>query len=103
MMGNTDLESLDPGCFEGPSAMLLTSGDPIRPCKVLKEFMRDHEKFVIKGGALDGTLLSGEKINELAELPGKEVLLAKLFFLMRASTHGLVNVLNNVPQALVRS
>jgi ribosomal protein L10 len=46
-------------------------------------------------------MLSGEKINELADLPGREVLLAKLFFLFRASTQGVVNVLTGVPRALV--
>jgi large subunit ribosomal protein L10 len=83
--------------------MLFTGGDPIRPCKVLKEFMKDHEQITIKGGVLDGKMLSEEKVNELAELPGREVLLAKLLFLMRASTQGLVNVLNGVPQALVHA
>ena len=98
---DTDLDCLEAGCLEGPSAMLFTSGDPIRPCKILQEFVKQHEQIIIKGGVLDGTMLSGEKINELADLPGREVLLSKLFFLMRASTQGLVNVLTGVPQALV--
>jgi len=99
---NTDLGLLNASFFEGPSAMLFTSGDPIRPCKILKEFLKRHEQLRIRGGVLDGTILSGEKINELAELPGKEVLLSKLFFLLRAPTHRFVNVLAGVPQALVR-
>jgi len=98
---DTDLDCLEAGCLEGPSAMLFTSGDPIRPCKILQEFMKQHEQIIIKGGVLDGKMLSGEKINELADLPGREVLLSKLFFLLRASTQGLVNVLTGVPQALV--
>lgn len=99
---NTPVDSLDTGFFVGPSAMLFTDSDPIRPCKVLKEFMRRHEQLMIKGGVLDGRILSGEKIAELADLPGREVLLSKLFFVLRSSTQGLVNVLNGVPQALVR-
>ena len=67
----------------------------------LKEFTKGREQLVIKGGVLDGTTLSGEKISELAELPSKEVLLAKVFFLMRAPIQGLVNVLNGVPQGFV--
>ncbi len=98
---DADVDSLEAAWLEGPSAMLFTSGDPIRPCKILKEFMKQHEQMTIKGGVLDGKMLSGEKINELADLPGREVLLAKLFFLLRASTQGLVNVLTGVPQALV--
>ena len=98
---DTDLDCLEAGCLEGPSAMLFTSGDPIRPCKILQEFVKQHEQIIIKGGVLDGTMLSGEKINELADLPGREVLLSKLFFVLRASTQGLVNVLTGVPQALV--
>lgn len=101
--GDTDLENLGADCFEGPSAMLFTSGDPIQPCKVLKEFMKGHDQLVIKGGVLDGTILSGEKVRELADLPSREVLLSKLFFLFRAPTQGFVNVLTGVPQALVRA
>jgi len=99
---DTDLDRLEAGFFEGPSALLFTSADPVRPCKVLKEFMRRHEQLTIKGGVLDGTVLSGEKINELAELPSREVLLSKLFFLLRAPTQRFVTVLAGVPQALVR-
>ena len=99
--GDTDVEGMAAECFEGPSAMLFTSGDPVRPCKVLKEFMKGHEQLLIKGGVLDGTILTGEKVHELADLPSREVLLSKLFFLMRAPTQGLVNVLTGVPQALV--
>ena len=98
---DADVDSLEAAWLEGPSAMLFTSGDPIRPCKILKEFMKQHEQMIIKGGVLDGKMLSGEKINELADLPGREVLLSKLFFVLRASTQGLVNVLTGVPQALV--
>ena len=98
---DTDLENLGADCFEGPSAMLFTNGDPIRPCKVLKEFMKGHEQLVVKGGVLDGAILSGEKVNELADLPSREVLLSKLFYLLRAPMQGLVNVLTGVPQALV--
>ena len=99
---NADVDCLEAAVWlEGPSAMLFTSGDPIRPCKILQEFIKRHEQMVIKGGVLDGKILSGEKINELADLPGREVLLSKLFFVLRASTQGLVNVLTGVPQALV--
>lgn len=99
---NTYLEGIEIEHFEGPSAILFTSRDPIRPCKILQEFRKKHEQIVIKGGVLDGTLLSGEKVNELANLPGREVLLAKVLFLLRASTQGLVNVLTGVPRGLVQ-
>jgi large subunit ribosomal protein L10 len=97
----TDLESLGEKYFEGPSAILFTSGDPIKPCKVLQEFIKEHKQVEIKGGMLDGKVLSIDEIKELASLPSKEVLLVRLLFLLQASKQGLVNVLMGVPQKLV--
>jgi len=97
----TDLEHLEEKYFEGPSAILFTSGDPIKPCKVLQEFIKENKQVEIKGGILDGKVLSIDKIKELASLPSREVLLVKLLFLLQASKQGLVNVLMGVPQRLV--
>ncbi|MFH0812834.1 MAG: 50S ribosomal protein L10 [Pseudomonadota bacterium] len=97
----TDLERLD-GHFVGSSAVVFAREDPIRVCKVLKEFKKEHTQVEIKGGILEGRVLSPNDVDELANLPGREVLLAKFLFLLRAPQQRLVNVLIGVPQKLVR-
>jgi len=98
---DTDLECLEE-CFIGSSAVIFTNGDPVRPCKVLKEFIKAHTQVEVKGGVLDGKALSVNEVDELASLPSREVLLARLLFLLQASKQGLVKALVGVPQKLVQ-
>ena len=98
---DTDLECLGK-YFVGSSAVILANGDPVRPCKVLKEFIKEYPQVEVKGGVLDGKALSVNEVNELASLPSREVLLARLLFLLQASKQGLVKVLVGVPQKLVQ-
>jgi large subunit ribosomal protein L10 len=98
---DTELESLEK-FFTGSSAVIFAKGDPSRPCKVLKEFKKEHEQLEIKGGMLEGRVLFKKDIEGLADLPSREVLLAKFLFLLRAPHQRLVNVLMGVPQKLVQ-
>jgi len=98
---DTKLEALEK-FFTGSSAVIFTKGDPSRPCKVLKEFRKEHEQLAIKGGMLDERVLFEKDIEGLADLPSREVLLAKFLFLLRSPHQRLVNVLMGVPQKLVQ-
>lgn len=86
----------------GPSAVIFAKGDPSKSCKVIKEFKKENDQLEIKGGVFTGKILDKKEIEELAELPGWEVLIAKLLFLLRAPQQRLVNVLIGVPQNLVQ-
>ncbi len=97
----TALKDLDEH-FNGSSALVLSKGEPIEPCKVLKDFMKEHEAVVVKGGVLDNKPLSKDQIDAIASLPSRETLLAKLLFIMKAPQQGLVNVLVGVSQNFVR-
>jgi large subunit ribosomal protein L10 len=70
-------------CFAGSSAVIFVKEDLIGACKVLKEFRKEHTQVEVKGGILGDRVLSAADIEELASLPGKDVLLAKLLFLLR--------------------
>ncbi|MBW1679585.1 MAG: 50S ribosomal protein L10 [Deltaproteobacteria bacterium] len=98
---DTDLECLEE-YFVGSSAVIFTNGDPVRLCKVLKEFIKEHAQVEVKGGVLGGKALSVNEVEELASLPSREVLLARLLFLLQASKQGLVKVLVGIPQKLVQ-
>ena len=69
----------------GPSAIAFVKGDPVEAAKGLRDFSKLHPKLVIKGGYLDGNVLSAAEVTKLADLESREVLLAKLAGAMKAS------------------
>jgi large subunit ribosomal protein L10 len=64
--------------FEGPVAIAFVSGDAAAAAKALREFGRNHEALVVKGGLLGERVVSPNEIAELAELPSREVLLTQI-------------------------
>jgi large subunit ribosomal protein L10 len=77
--------------------------DPVSGAKVLAEFARDNERFVIKGGAMPNALMSPADVKALATLPSREELLAKLAGTLQAPIAKLARTLNEVPGKLARA
>lgn len=71
----TPLEGLT-SVLEGTTALAVSNEDCVASAKILSEFANKHENFTIKGGFLEGEIISLEKIDSLAKLPSREVLLA---------------------------
>ncbi|MFQ5756530.1 MAG: 50S ribosomal protein L10 [Acidiferrobacterales bacterium] len=88
--------------FSGPLA-LAVGADPIAVAKVLSDFAKDNEDLRIKAAAVDGALMSSTQFDALAELPGREQLLAMLLSTMTAPIQTFVRVLNEVPSKFVRT
>jgi large subunit ribosomal protein L10 len=78
------VEGLD-SLLAGPSAIAFVKGDPVEAAKGLRDFAKANPLLVIKGGYMDGKLLSAAEISKLADLESREVLLAKLAGAMKAS------------------
>ena len=97
----TALKDLDEQ-FNGSSALVFAEGEPMEPCKVLKNFIKEHDAVSVKGGVLDEKAVSKEQIDAIASLPSREELLAKLLFVMKGPQQGLVNVLVGVPRKFLR-
>ena len=76
--------------------------DPVAVAKVLNDFAKSHEKFVIAGGAMPGQVMSAKQISALAALPSRNELIAKLLGTMQAPVTKLVRTLNDVPSKFVR-
>ena len=74
---NIGLDSLNE-FFAGPTGIAIIESDPVEAAKVLKEFSKDNEAFVVKGGLMDSEPLTLDKINVLAEIEPRDVLLAKI-------------------------
>ena len=79
------------------------SSDPVAGAKVMSEFARENEHFVIKAGAMPNTVMSAQDIKALALLPSREELLAKLMGTMQAPVAKLVRTLNEVPARFART
>jgi len=79
------------------------SQDPVAGAKVLAEFAKDNERFVIKGGAMPNVLMSVKDVKALATMPSREELLAKLLGTMQAPVAKLVRTMNEVPGKFVRT
>ena len=77
--------------------------DPVAGAKVLSEFARENEHFVIRGGAMPNTLMSDKDVKALALLPSREELLAKLLGTMQAPIAKLARTLNEVLGKFVRT
>lgn len=78
------------------------SADPVAAAKILHEFSKDNEKFVIKIGALGEHIMSIGEIAALASLPSREELLSRLLGTMQAPVAKFVQTLNEVPARFVR-
>jgi large subunit ribosomal protein L10 len=87
--------------FKGPTAAAFGYKDPAAPAKILVDFIKKAKKTEIKGGMLEGKVVGTDQIKYLAELPSKEVLVAKLLGTLNAPITNFVGVLAGVPRALV--
>ena len=64
--------------LEGPVALVMSTEDYLEPSKVIYNFTKDHDFYKIKGGIVDGKVMTAEEIITLAKLPSRKELLAKL-------------------------
>jgi large subunit ribosomal protein L10 len=78
------------------------SADPVAAAKVLHEFAKGNEKFVIKAGAMPDFVMSPKDVSSLATMPSREELLARLLGTMQAPIAKFVQTLNEVPTKFVR-
>ena len=79
------------------------SSDPVASAKVLNDFAKANERFVIKAGGLPNSVISAKEVAALANMPSREVLLATLLGTMQAPVAKFVQTLNEVPGRFVRT
>src|SRR5580692_13204748 len=86
--------------LSGPSALTFVQGDISAVAKALRDFSRNNPLLVIKGGLADGSLLSPSDLSALADLPPREVLLARLAGAIAAPMQQMAGLLKALPQNL---
>lgn len=77
--------------------------DPVAVAKVLSEFARDNERFVIKAGAMPNAMMSAKDLKALATMPSRDELLAMLVGAMQAPIAKLARTMNEIPGKFVRT
>jgi large subunit ribosomal protein L10 len=87
--------------FQGTTAIAFTGTDPVGLAKTLTTFAKTAPQLPIKAAVVQGRKIQAAEVTELATLPGKPELYAKLLFLLNAPMVRLVTVLNAAPQALL--
>ena len=80
--------------LKGVSAVAYTSGDPVVLAKALSDWVKDNSEFTFKLGIVDGQLMDVKQIGELATMPGKEELFAKILYLIQSPAQRLATVIN---------
>ncbi|MEW6063813.1 MAG: 50S ribosomal protein L10 [Bacillota bacterium] len=80
--------------LEGPTVFTFGVEDPVAPAKILSDFAREVKQGVdIKAGILEGKVIDASGVKALADLPSREVLLAKVLGGMQAPMYGFASVL----------
>lgn len=98
----TTVECITP-FLAGPTAIAISYDDPVSAAKVLSKFAKSPtSKLVLKAGVLSGKLMDVKQIQALADLPSREVLIAKMLGSMQAPATNFVGVLAALPGSLVR-
>ncbi|NOZ14048.1 MAG: 50S ribosomal protein L10 [Acidobacteria bacterium] len=95
----TALESLVSG-LKQPTVVAYSNEDPVALAKLLTEFGKGREAYFFKGGILEDQVLTEDSFREVATLPSKEELIAKLLYLLQFPIQGLVTALEGIYRQL---
>lgn len=86
--------------LKGMTSIAYTSTDPVTLAKALSNYAKGNAQFTFKAGMVEGRVIDMAAIGDLANMPSKEAIYAKLLFLINASAQRLVTVINGVGRNL---
>lgn len=93
------LEELEP-VLHGPTALATSSTDVVAPAKVLVDFAKANEQLEIKGGFVEGKVISVDEVKVYASIPSKEVLISKMMGSLQAPIGNLVRALDAIAKKM---
>lgn len=89
-----NMEQFDDVNLVGTNAIAFGYEDPVAPAKIVSEFAKTHPKLELKMGFVEGEFYDSEKLKELAEIPSREELIAKLLGSLKAPVSNFVYLLD---------
>lgn len=90
---DSKMEIADGSALEGPTAILMNYEDEVLPIKTVTQIFKDIQVGAVKGGLLNGEFIAAGKVNQLATLPSRDELRAKVVGGLGAPLYGIVGVL----------
>lgn len=87
--------------FEGPTAVVFSDGDPVPLAKALTEFAKTAPMLQFKGAMVERRAVAAEQVKEIADLPSRDELIARLVFMLQSPIARLVRTLGAMPQRFV--
>jgi large subunit ribosomal protein L10 len=99
-IAGTDYEDMS-GLMTGPVAAAFIAGDPMAVAKELIAFVRANQKLEIKGGFMESKILKAADVRNIATLPSREVLMAKISSSLMSPIYNLYNLLSGPSRKLV--
>ena len=92
-----EMKGLEP-FLSGPTAVAFGYTDPVAPAKILTDYIKKAKKTTVKGGMVQGRVIDAAGVAALAEIPSREVLLAKMLGSMMSPISSLARVLDAIRQ-----
>lgn len=84
----------------GMTSLAFTTGDPVALAKVLTTYAKEHPTFTFKAGVVEGRVVDAAAIAELAQMPSREELFARILYLIQAPATNLARAINGVGRNL---
>jgi large subunit ribosomal protein L10 len=88
------------GALKGMTSLVFAQNDPVALAKALTKYAKDNAAFTFKAGMVEGRVIDIKAINELATMPPKEEIFAKLLYLINANATRLVTSIGGVGRNL---
>ena len=86
--------------LKGMTSLAYTSKDPVTLAKALTKYSKENAQFTFKAGMVEGRVIDIKAMNDLANMPPKEEIYAKMLFLINATATRLVSSINGVGRNL---
>jgi large subunit ribosomal protein L10 len=100
-LADTEFECMSEG-LTGPMILAFSQEDPGSAARVIKDFVKEQNKFEVKMIALGGELMDASQLDTLAKMPTRDQAIAILMATLKAPVEKLTRTMNEVPGKLVR-
>jgi large subunit ribosomal protein L10 len=84
--------------LEGPVSVAFGYEDPTAPARILNDFAKNHKKLELKGGIVQGEIFDNVKVEQLAKIPPREILIAQLLGSFKAPVSNFAYLLNAIKE-----